>query len=360
MEISVQILAQQQQAIVRGDGHRLISDVAPLATAAVSDVAFVESARQLKALEQSRAGAVFVTPDVANRANVPHITLLVVTDPFTAFMSVMAELRPARQLAAVGISASARVDPSARIAAGTEVHAGAYIGADVCIGEDCLILPGAILREGCVLGNQCVIHPNVVLYPDVRLGNRVILHANSVLGADGFGYRFVNGAFERIPHRGTVIIEDDVEVGACTTVDRGMIGPTVIGRGTKLDNLVMIAHNCQVGRHNAFASQVGLAGSVTTGDYVRAGGQAGVCDHVTVGNQVSLGGKCGVISDVPDGETYHGIPAGPEKEQLRSVLTLRKAPQVFEQVKQLQKQLLVLQAQVAALTESQGSESAAA
>lgn len=360
MQWTVEQLAEHLGAALRGLGEGGIRDVASLADAGPQDVTFVESVKQLKQLIETKAGAVLVTTEVADRALDSTAALLVVPDAFRAFLACMDLFRPARVVRSVGISPQAWVDPTARIAAGTEVHPGAYIGADVQIGQDCLILPGAVIRDGAVLGDNCTIHANAVLYPDIRLGNRVIIHANAVIGADGFGYRLVKGALERIPHRGTVHIHDDVEIGACATVDRAMIGATVIGRGTKIDNLVMIAHNCQIGKHNAFASQVGFAGSCKTGDYVRAGGQVGVADHITIGSQVSFGGQAGVITNVPDGSTYHGTPAGPEKDEIRKVLTLRKAPEVFEQVKQLTKQLAALQAQVAALTSSSDTDSAAA
>ncbi|MEZ5941328.1 MAG: UDP-3-O-(3-hydroxymyristoyl)glucosamine N-acyltransferase [Planctomycetaceae bacterium] len=359
MQLSIRDIAQRVDAQVRGECKRQIDDVAPLTEAEATHITFLESAKELKKADQSAAGAVLITEELAERLPECKATLLIVGNPFAAFIQVMELFRPVRKQTAVGISSEAHVDPTARIASGTCIHPTACVGARAQIGENCLILPGAVIGEDVVIGNNCVIHPHAVLYPGVQLSERVIIHANAVIGADGFGYRFVAGRFERIPHRGNVIIENDVEIGACTTVDRGMIGPTVIGQGTKLDNLVMIAHNCRVGRHNAFASQVGLAGSVTTGDYVRAGGQVGVADHVTIGSQVSFGGKAGVITDVPSGETYHGIPAGPEKEEIRRLLTLRKAPQVFEQIKQLQKQVNALQAQLATLSDS-GSESAAA
>src|SRR5690606_1194206 len=167
------------------------------------------------------------------------------------------------------------------------------------------------------------------------------------IGSDGFGYRFQEGRFHKIPHTGTVIIEDDVEIGAGTTIDRGMIGATVIGAGTKLDNQVMIAHNCRIGRHNAFASQVGIAGSTTSGDYVRCGGQAGIADHSHLGTGSSVGGKAGVFGTVPDGAEYHGYPAGPSKEQYRIVMTMQKLPEMRKQLRTLEDELQKLRTQLA-------------
>jgi UDP-3-O-[3-hydroxymyristoyl] glucosamine N-acyltransferase len=178
----------------------------------------------------------------------------------------------------------------------------------------------------------------------------VIIHAAAVIGSDGFGYRFAQGRFQKIPHTGTVVIEDDVEIGAGTTIDRGMIGATVIGAGTKLDNQVMIAHNCRIGKHNAFASQVGLAGSTTSGDYVRCGGQAGIADHSHLGTGCSIGAKAGLFGTVPDGAEYHGYPAGPAKEQYRIVMTLQKLPEMRKQLRTLEDEVRQLRAQLAQTT----------
>jgi UDP-3-O-[3-hydroxymyristoyl] glucosamine N-acyltransferase len=175
------------------------------------------------------------------------------------------------------------------------------------------------------------------------LGQRVIIHAGAVIGADGFGYRFHHNAYIRIPHTGSVIIEDDVEIGAGATIDRGMVGATVIGAGTKIDNQVMIAHNCRIGRHNAFASQVGIAGSTVTEDYVRCAGQVGIADHLHLGRGCTLGPKAGVHVDVPAGAKWHGMPAGPDKEQIRLHLCVQRLPELLKQVHDLQARLAALE-----------------
>ena len=198
--------------------------------------------------------------------------------------------------------------------------------------------------------------PNAVLYDDIIVGNRVIIHAGCVIGADGFGYRLVDGRHERIPHFGTVRIEDDVEIGANTTIDRAMVDETVIGQGTKLDNLVMIGHNCEIGRHNLFVSQVGLAGSVTTGDYVVCAGQVGIADHVHLGSRSVLEPKAGVHKDVPDGERHVGVPAIPEADCYRSVVMAHtNCPRCGSSSASLERQV----AELAAWRSSFASKSAA-
>ena len=185
-----------------------------------------------------------------------------------------------------------------------------------------------------------------MLYQDVTLGDRVIIHSGAVIGADGFGYRFTEGRFVKIPQLGSVEIHADAEIGACTTIDRGAIGPTIVGAGTKLDNLVMIAHNCELGRHNVFASQVGLAGSCTTGDYVRLAGQVGIKDHVRLNSGCMVGAKGGVHRDIPEGEIWIGYPATPEAEQKRLVFSLKRVPEMRDRVRVMEKQIALLTKQL--------------
>lgn len=361
MTFALTELADFLHGEVRGDGARVVSDVAALEQASADHLSYLESKKQLKLAAESQAGAILTTPDLADRATKLGVTsdLILVKSPQAAFIEVMLRFRPLPPKPQVGLSDRAIIDSTAQLGLDCQVFPNAYIGKNVTLGDRCEIGPGAVIHDGCVLGDDCIIHANAVLYRDVTLKNRVIVHANAVIGADGFGYRFVEGAFVRIPHTGTVIVEDDVEIGAAATVDRGMIGATVIGRGTKLDNQVMIAHNCQIGQHNAFASQVGLAGSCTTGDYVQMGGQVGVADHVNIGTGTKFGGKAGVIWDMPAGGTFHGIPAIHEKDAIRNHFSLQKLPELREQVKQLTAQLGELQKQISAESEPVESRSAA-
>lgn len=348
MPFTIDQIAQLVGGEIRGSSDFALIDVAPLETATTEHVSYLESKKQLKLLLGSSAGVVLTTDELAARAQKQgcQSTFIIVAAPQAAFIEVMLQFRPHPEKANVGISELAVIDETAQVGAGTEIYPHAYIGKNVTLGKNCHIGPGAVIEDGCTLGNNCTVHANAVLYRDISLGQRVIIHANAVIGADGFGYRFVDGAFVRIPHTGTVIIEDDVEIGAAATVDRGMINATVIGQGTKLDNQVMVAHNCQIGKHNAFASQVGLAGSCTTGDYVQMGGQVGVADHVNIGTGAKFGGKCGVIWDMPAGGTYHGIPAIQEKEAIRNHFSLQKLPELREQIKALSAQLEELQSEI--------------
>jgi UDP-3-O-[3-hydroxymyristoyl] glucosamine N-acyltransferase len=345
---------------LRGSGERELCDVAPLDQAGANHVIYVDSDKQLRRLNQSAIGAILLGRTLAaNVAERPDRTLIIVDDAQRAFIQVMLHFRPRPVRRAIGIAAGAHVDPTAVVGADCNVDPGATIGAGAFVGARCDIHPGVVIGPRARLGDDVTVHANAVLYHDVVVGDRVIIHATAVIGADGFGYRFEQGRFVHIPHTGTVVLEDDVEIGAGTTVDRAMIGATVIGAGTKLDNQVMIAHNCRLGKHNAFASQVGLAGSVTTGDYVRCGGQVGVADHAHLGSGCTLGAKAGASGQIPDGECYHGLPARPEKDAIKAHLAMGKLPEMRIQLRELERRVRELESAILSLTAGAASAKAA-
>lgn len=339
---------------LRGCEDRRITGAQSIQKAGPQDITFAADEQNLQLLKKTLAAAALVSRDLAGKVERPEndLTLIVVSDPFQTFIEVLREFRPMRAAEPVSISAQAWVHPSVQFGEGCQIHPGVSIGAETQIGARCTLHPGVVIGPNCKLGDDCEIYPNAVLYAGVQVGSRVIIHANAVLGADGFGYRFREGRFHKIPHLGWVSIEDDVEIGAGTTIDRGMIGATVIGEGTKLDNLVMIGHNCELGKHNAFASQVGLAGSVTTGDYVRCAGQVGIADHVHLGTAAVFGAKAGIHKDMEGGKSYLGAPATEEQDQMRILMAVRKVPDLRAQMRQLEKQLAQLQEQVAGLQQS--------
>jgi UDP-3-O-[3-hydroxymyristoyl] glucosamine N-acyltransferase len=209
------------------------------------------------------------------------------------------------------------------------------VGDDVRIGSGTTIHAGARIMAGSTIGRDATIFPNAVLYENTVVGDRCIIHAGAVLGAYGFGYSLVDGRHVLSAQLGNVILGDDVEIGAGTTIDRGTYGPTSIGEGTKIDDLVMIAHNCRIGKHNMLCSQVGIAGSTTTGDYVVMAGQVGVRDHVHVGDRAVLGAMAGVINNVPDGCVMIGVPATPEREQKVKQAAFAKLPEMRREFKKL-------------------------
>jgi UDP-3-O-[3-hydroxymyristoyl] glucosamine N-acyltransferase len=346
MAITVAALAEWLDGQVLGNEMLMIDRAQSLSKAGPGSISFFAGTKVagLKPVEGAailiaRELSVIAAPLVDSRC-----ALVVVKDPKDALIRVAGRFAPRKSRTEIGISCHAYVSATARVGKETNIHPGAQVGAGVILGDRCDIHPGAVISRNCRLGDDVVVYPNVVLYEDVIVGNRVILHAGVVIGAEGFGYRTVAGRHEHIPHFGTVRIEDDVEVGANTTIDRAMVDQTVIGQGTKLDNQVMIGHNCEIGRHNLFASQVGFAGSVTTGDYVVCAGQVGIADHVHLGSGSVLGPKAGVHQDIPAGKRYVGVPAVPEADCYRSVLALQKLPEMRQQFRKLERQVADLTA----------------
>ncbi|HEY3963076.1 MAG TPA: UDP-3-O-(3-hydroxymyristoyl)glucosamine N-acyltransferase [Planctomycetaceae bacterium] len=322
---------------VHGNASLAIQGVAAIRKAGPHEITFAGDDRHLRLLRSSSAGACLVSRKRRDdKLEGIAAALVFVDDPQDACITLAREFRPQPEPAQIGISPDARISRSAKIGPDCQIFPGAFVDDDVEIGSRCVLFPGVCVGRGCRVGTDCTLYPYAVLYPNVRLGDRVIVHASAVLGADGFGYRFRNGRFEKIPQLGWVEVANDCEIGACTTIDRGMIGPTSIGEGTKLDNLIMIGHNCELGKHNAFASQVGLAGSVTTGDYVRCAGQVGIADHVHLGRGCTLGAKAGVHKSIPDGETQIGYPSRPEQEQLRILMVTSKLPEMRKSLRDLE------------------------
>lgn len=333
-----------------GPADSVIDGVDVVERATAEQLAFIGDAKNLSRIRTSRSRVMIVPVSVRlELAAFPGHSFILVEQPEPALLLIAGLLHPPRPRLRIGISPQATVDPTAQIQGNTNIHPRAVIGRDVIIGHNCEIHSGVVIGDGCRIGDHVTIYPNSVLYHDVIIGHHVTIHAACVIGADGFGYRLVNGGHERLPHYGTVRICDDVEIGAATTIDRAKIGETVVGSGTRIDNQVMIAHNCQIGKHNLLVSQVGLAGSVTTGDYVVCAGQVGIADHVHLGTGAIIGAKAGVHRDMPGGQAYLGSPAAPAAETTRQLMALKRLPELRNTVKQLEKDLQELRQCVSVL-----------
>lgn len=340
---------------VFGNAERQVTGVAFVAQGSANDLVYVNNDRLLKKLSNT-AATVILAPDSLEQ-QLPRDsqrTFVLVADAEAAFTQMTVQLVPERPRPEIGISPDAIVSETAVIGSRTNIHPLAVIRDDVTIGENCDIGAGVVIGEGCTIGDGVRIDAGCVLYPDVELGDDVILQANTVVGACGYGYRTVNGRHELLPHVGTVRIADDVHVGACSTIDRAKVGATTIGQGSRIDNMVVIAHNCRIGQHNLMMSQTGIAGSSSTGDYVVCAGQAGIADHVHLGDGTIIGAKTGVHRDMQGGQAYLGIPARDARLHAREQSSLKHLPDMRSTVKKLQKQVAELQAQLAALAEDAG------
>ncbi|NBX29250.1 UDP-3-O-(3-hydroxymyristoyl)glucosamine N-acyltransferase [bacterium] len=331
MSITLREVAVLVGGRLEGDGGLSVTGAATLETASVAEVTLVDKAERLHLLAKSRAGAAIV-PEGTGPLDRPSIE---VADVHAAFTTAIVHFHPPRQRPRTGVSPQAAVDASARLAADVEIHAFATVGPDVEIGSGATIHSGVRLLAGTRIGAGTEIFPNAVLYENTRVGSRCIIHAGAVLGAYGFGYKPTADGYRISAQLGWVELADDVEIGAGTTIDRGTYGPTVIGAGTKLDNLVMIAHNCRIGRHNMICSQVGVAGSTTTGDWVVMAGQVGVRDHVHIGDKAVLGARSGVSNDVESGKTVLGEPAIDLRDRKLQLATMSKLPEMRKDLKDL-------------------------
>ena len=305
-----------------GPEGRVFHGVAPLALAGAEDVSFCESRAYEAALRDTRAGLVLVAADMAPAVPAGCVAVIC-RNPALAFGKVAALFHP-RPAPDGSIHPSAVIHPEARIGEGTEIGPFVVIEAGAELGRGCHIGAFSLIGRAVVLGDGCVIHSHCTVTHAV-LGQGVVLHPGARIGQEGFGFSTTeDGRFVTAPQLGLVRLGDGVEIGANSCVDRGSLGETVLGPGTRLDNLVQVGHNVRTGRNCVLVAQVGIAGSTTTGDYVMAGGQAGIAGHLTIGSKVRIGAQAGVMHDVPPGIEVVGSPAGPKKEAMRSMLILKR------------------------------------
>jgi len=331
MKRSLHAIAEALEVRLIGDGASEVSGVASLGSASRQDIVFVEDEKHLAAALKSTAGAIIAGGFAASaRSDRP---LLISDHPKLAFARAAQLLRQEPQSDSGeqqgGIHPTAVVDASATVRKGVQVGARATVGKRASVGEGTRVGAGCAIGEGVIIGSHCEIYPNVTIYPGTAIENRVIIHAGAVLGSDGFGYvrDRKTGHYEKFPQVGRLVIEDDVEIGANATVDRGALDETRIRRGAKIDNLVHIGHNCQIGEDVVIAAQTGLSGSITIENGAVLGGQVGIGEHATIGEGVMLGGQGGVLPNKilrGKGVVFWGTPAQPLREYLKQLATLAR------------------------------------
>ena len=303
------------------DASVLFSDVAPLSDAEPGMVSFLDNKRYSEAFAVSRAGVCVVRPTMVGKAP-EGMALLTCDDPYHGYARIARAFYPAEQ-SAPQIAEGSFIDPSAKLGADCRVEPGAVIGAGVEIGDRCLIGANAVIGKGVIIGTDCSIGPLTTL-ACCLIGDKVILHTGVRIGQDGFGFALGAQGHLKVPQLGRVVIEDDVEIGANTTVDRGTGPDTVIGAGTKIDNLVQIGHNVRLGRNCIIVSQVGISGSSTVGDFVMIGGQVGLAGHLNVGSGVQIAAQSGVMRDIEPGQKVGGSPAAPFRDWMRGIAMIEK------------------------------------
>ena len=329
-----------------------IRGVSALEQAGPQDLCFAESPSQQDAVAASRAGLTLVGEDFPA---VPGKALLRVADPRARFFEIAIHFIPEPETD--GRHPSAAIHPDAALGAGVAVGACAVIAAGAVVGDGSRIGPGAYIGPGARIGSDCLIGPNVSVLRDCEIGDRCILHPGVAIGGDGFGFRWDGTGHRKVPQLGRVVIEDDVEIGCNSCVDRATLGVTRVGRGTKIDNLVQVAHNVVVGRHSILVSQSGIAGSSTLGDGVVVAGQVAISDHLRVGDGARIGGQAGVVKDVAPGESLFGTPARPVKQALRESAALARLPDLIKQVKTQQAAITALEERLARFDAAAGRPS---
>ena len=327
--LTVRAIQAHIGATLSGDGDAVVTGVNAIEAAHAGEIAFAESDKYVPQVKHSRAAAVIVSPAFPA---VEGRTLLRVDQPRLAFIKVMYLFQPAGALS-TGIHRKAVVAPDVDLGENVTIRECAVLRSRARIGSGTVIESGAHIGEGVVIGERCFIGPNVVIRHGSRIGHRVIIHGGTVIGADGFGFVWTEGRHLKIPQLGNVVIEDDVELGANVCVDRATFGSAIVKRGTKVDNLVQIAHNDVIGEHVIMSGQVGLAGSVQVGDRVILAGQAGVADHISIGDDARIGGAAVVTKDVPAGETFWGYPARQIQKVKHELAALAFLPRIVKQLR---------------------------
>jgi UDP-3-O-[3-hydroxymyristoyl] glucosamine N-acyltransferase len=330
-------IARVLDATAPTDGARVIAGVASLADAGSDDVTMVTSDAYVKAFAKTAARAVIVPRKMSAPAG--NKTIFRVDDVEAATAKVLELFAPPPQHPAVGIDPTARVADTATIGPDAAIAHYVVIGQRTTIGRNVALHAGVVIGDDVTIGDDCELYPNVVLRERVAIGHRVVIHAGSVIGTDGFGYRWDGQRHAKVPQIGTVLIEDDVELGSCVCVDRAKFGATRIGRGTKVDNLVQVAHNVQIGPHSIIVAQTGIAGSAKLGTGVVLGGQTAVRDHITVGDGATAAARSALANDVPAKQLVSGMPALPHRQSLREQAAIRRLPELLVQVRQLQEEI---------------------
>lgn len=342
MQVQIKEIAELVNGDIEGDGNVVISGVSGIKEAKKGEITFVANKRYAALMGSTRASAIIVSRDI-NCTN--NRTLIKTDDPYHAFTRVMGIWANGNGQPAAdpGIHPSAAIGKNVKIGKNVSIQAFSVIEDNAEIGDNVAIFPQTYIGRKTKVGDETLIYPRVTIREKISIGKRCIIHSGTVIGSDGFGFAPVKGAHHKVPQIGTVIIEDDVEIGANVAIDRATIGKTEIGSGTKIDNLVQIAHNVVIGKNSIIVAQVGLSGSSIIGDGVTIAGQAGVTGHITVGNNSTVAARAGVTKSVPPDSCVSGFPAQPHDKEKRLKVSLLRVPETNRKVKELEKRIKALE-----------------
>jgi len=355
MPLKLKEIARHVQGELVGDGELVIDRVAPIDKAGPGEITFVSNPRYVPFVRTTRASAIIVSPKLRNLKR----NLIVTPNPYLAFARAVAALMEKKPPRRPGVHPTAVIAETASV--GREASIGPHVVVEegARIGDRVTLMAGVYIGREVSIGDDTVVHPNTSIYRGSRIGRRCIIHSNVVIGSDGFGWAPNGSHYEPIPQVGVTVIGDDVSVGAGTVINRGGLGDTTIGRGTKIDSLVVISHNVEIGEDCLFVSQVGISGSVKIGNHVTLGGQVGVAGHLKIGDNVQVAAQSGVSHDLAAGGTYFGSPARPIHEMKRTVAALHRLPELRKEIRRVQKSMAELTAMldrdVGAMTKSRDS-----
>lgn len=345
MEFTAKQIAQFVQGVVEGDDNAKVNTFAKIEEGLPGAISFLANPKYIHYLYETQSSIVLV--DKSIRLERPTSATLIRVDNARDCVARLLQLYEGMKPKKKGIDKLAFVSDSAVVGDDVYIGAFAYVGDNVVVGNGCQIYPNATVCDNVKMGENCILYPNSTIYHDCRLGNEVILHAGSVVGADGFGFapNAESNSYDKIPQIGNVVIEDNVEIGANTCVDRSTMGSTFVRKGVKLDNLVQIAHNTDIGENTVMSAQVGIAGSTKVGQWCMFGGQVGIAGHITIGNKVFLGAQSGVPGNLKDNQALIGTPPMDQRTYFKSQAIFRKLPEIYKKLNELQKEVEELKKQ---------------
>ena len=343
MEFSAKQIAQFLQGTIEGDENATVNTFAKIEEGKQGAISFLSNPKYTHFIYDTQSSIVLIDKNL--ELEKPSPATLIRVDNAYECVARLLQLYESMKPKKTGIDSLSFISPKAKIGQNVYIGAFAYIGDNVEIGDGCQIYPHAVVCDGVKIGNDCLVYPNVTVYHGCHIGNRVTLHAGSVVGSDGFGFAPAADGYDKIPQIGIVTIEDDVEIGANTCIDRSTMGSTFVRKGVKLDNLVQIAHNTDIGENTVMSAQVGIAGSTKVGQWCMFGGQVGVAGHITIGNKVFLGAQSGVPSSLGDNQTLIGTPPMEKLPYFKSQAIFQRLPDIYKQLMKLQKEVEELKKQ---------------
>lgn len=338
MQFTAQQIALLVSGTIEGNPDTTVTSFGKIEEAVAGQLSFLANPKYQDYLYTTKASLIIVNENLQLQKNITA-TLVRVKDAYSAFATLLSTYQNLKAQQKKGIETPSHIASSATLGTDVFVGAFAYIGEKVSIGNNTKIFPGAYIAENVSIGNNTTIHAGVKIYEDCIIGNDVVIHAGTVIGSDGFGFApQPDGSYQKVPQIGNVIIEDQVEIGANTTIDRATMGSTIIKKGVKLDNLIQIAHNVEIGSQTVIAAQTGISGSTKLGQKIMIGGQAGIAGHLTIANGVKIAGGAGVTKNLDgEGKSYAGFPAEDAKQSLKAQVYTRQLPELEKRVKELEK-----------------------